>query len=340
MPKVTVCMPSYNHAHYIGKSIESVLSQTFDDWELVISDNCSSDNTAGVVRKFTDMRIRFYRNDANLGPVRNWNRCVSLARGEYVAILESDDQYLRRMLERSVEILNAHPRVGITHSSFHRIDSEGNFIDTVRRWEHDQVMDGHTALRHLTRECYITPSSVVMRRTCFDDAGGFDERYRYNIDWSMWMRVALSHDISYIAEPLVLQRTGHAGSVTTREVIRQPRISTSEDLRIIDEIFERLPPTREWRAAYHQAYRDIMYRHIMRALWLLHQGETSLFRSEIAYAVRRNHRFPLQYRKVMALWAASVFGGGFAKRLDFGEQVFWQAFRGGPGKREPTLVVP
>lgn len=338
MPKVSVCIPSYNHALYIGKCIESVLAQTFNDWEMVIVDNRSSDNTQEIVRSFSDNRIRFYVNETNIGAVRNWNRCASLARGEYVAILQSDDQYLPRMLERSTAMLDAHPRVGLIHSSFHRIDSDGNFIDTKRRWDHDQVMDGLTVLGNLTRDCYITPSAVVMRRTWFDDLGGFDERYRYNIDWSMWMRMALSSDIGYIAEPSVLQRTGHPSSLTVTSVIREPHLSTSEELRLLDEIFQRLPASREWREIRHQAYRNIMYRHIVKARWLLHHGQTSLFRSEIAYAIRLNHRFPVQYRKMMGLWAASSLGGGFAKSLDFQEQVFWQTLRGEP--RGPSVVTP
>ena len=333
MPKVTVCIPSYNHAHYIGKSIESVLSQTFHDWELVISDNCSSDNTEEVVRTFRDPRIRFYKNETNLGAARNWSRCVSLARGEYVAVLQSDDQYLPGMLERSVAVLDAHPQVGLTHCCFHRIDSDGTLFDTKRRWPHDQVMDGLSALKQLITDQYITPSTAVMRRTYFSEVGGFDESYRYNLDWSLWLRMALSYDIGYIAEPLVVQRTGHSDSLTVSTVLRTPRVSLSEELRLIEEIFQRLPSSSEWRDLRLQAYRYIMDRHIVRALELLRRGETSLFRSEIAYVILRNHRFPLQYRKIMALWAASVLGAGFAKWVDSSEQSFWQDFRGELGKR-------
>src|SRR3972149_3665070 len=110
MPKVSVCIPSYNHARYIGASIESVLAQSFEDWELVIVDNFSTDDTQAVVKSFRDPRIRSYASDRNVGLVRNWNRCVSLARGEYVGILPADDIYLPRMLERSVGRLDAHPK--------------------------------------------------------------------------------------------------------------------------------------------------------------------------------------------------------------------------------------
>jgi len=338
-PKVSVCIPSYNHARYIGSSIKSVLAQTFKDWEMIIVDNCSTDNTEEVLKTFADPRIHFHKNETNIGAARNWSRSASLARGEYVAVLQSDDQYLPGMLERSITMLDTHPRVGFVHSSFHRMDSDGNFIDMQQRWEHDQVIDGLNALRLLTKDCYITPSTVVMRRSLFKDLGGFDVRYQYSIDWSMWMRMALSSDVGYIAEPLVLQRPVHPASLTARSIMRKPRLATSEELRLIDEIFGILPASREWREIRHEAYRNIMYRHIVKALWLLHHGETSPFRSEIAYVIRLNRRFPLQYRKVMALWAASVLGTGFPKWLDYQEQAFWQAFRG-QRRREPTVIVP
>lgn len=337
-PKVSVCIPSYNHGKYIGACIESVLAQIFDDWEMVIVDNSSSDNTQEVVRDFADPRIRFYKNETNIGVARNWNRCGSFARGEYVGFLQSDDQYLPRMLDRSVAFLDARPRVGFTHSSFHRIDSDGNFIDSMSRWGHDHEMDGLTALRQLAMSCYITPSTVVMRRAWFNDVGGFDESFRYNIDWSMWMRLSLFSDVGYIAEPLVRQRTGHPGSVTMSSLIRSPHVGTLEEIRLIDEIFRRLQPPKKWREARRQAHRNIMHRHIMKALWLLHHGETALFRSEMAHAIRLNPSFPFQYRKMMALWGASAFGEKFAKWLDVQEEDFWQVLHARP--RIQGIVAP
>ena len=340
IPKVSVCVPSYNHARYIGQCIESVLGQTLDDWELVIVDNSSSDNTDDVVRGYRDPRIRFFKNESNIGAARNWKRCASLARGGYVAFLQSDDFYLPQMLERSAGMLDAHPTVGFTHSGFHRIDEEGNHIGTKQQWQANRVMPGLAALRTLAVDNYITPSTVMMRQSSFHDAGGIDESYQYELDWSMWMRLALRGDVAYIAEPLVTQRSGHSGSLTVSRVLRRPRLVTSEDLRLIEEIFRKLPVTEEWCDLRRESYRRLMDRHIHRTLWLLHQGEAAAFRSEIMYAIRRDHEFPFRYRKIMALWVASLAGANLAKWLDFREQIFWQAFQNKPGEREPMLIVP
>lgn len=335
-PKISVCIPSYNYAHYIGHCIKSVLAQTFEDWELIIVDNCSSDDTERVVTAFADPRIRFYTNDHNLGLVRNWNRCVSLARGGFVAVLPADDLYLPRMLDRSVAMLDAHPEVGFTHASFHRIDEHGEITETKRWWESDQVMPGLVALRRLVMGCYLTPASVVMRRECYRQVGGFDENYRFEIDWAMWMRMALSYEVAYIAEPLVCERHEHPGSVTVRRVFRQPRLLASEDFRLLGEIFGRLPETREWRELRRQAYQNLMMRHIHRTLRLLHNGESARFRSELAYAVRLDHRFPFRHRKLMILGLASLLGSGFANRIDSLEETFWKIVRGESVRRGET----
>ena len=316
MPKVSVCVPSYNYGHLIGGCIRSVLDQTYEDWELVIVDNHSSDNTSEVVRSVDDSRIRYFENSENIGLVGNWNRCLALAQGEYVGILPADDLYLPRMLERSVEMLDAHPHVGFCHSGFHRIDARGQIVETRQEWDVDQVIPGLSELRKLVLGCYMTPASVVVRRDCFDELGGFDGRFRFEIDWLMWLRIALAHDVAYIAEPLVLQRHQHPGSVTAKTVAGQPRLRTSEDFRILQEVFRKLPPSPEWREIRREAYRRLMNRHLSRAHRLFRLGQMEGFRSELAYAVRKDPSTPFRYRRMMILGAASLLGPRFASIFD------------------------
>ena len=330
MPRVSVCIPTYNYAHYIAGCIRSVQAQTYDDWELVIVDNQSSDNTEDVVRTFRDPRIHFHRNDENIGLVRNWNRCMSLANGEYVAILPADDYYLPRMLERSVAMLDAHPRLGFTHSSFRRVDAQGNLIDTKQYWESDWTMSGLAALQRLVLHCYVVPACVVMRRDCFREVGGFDEAFRYAVDWLMWTRLALNYDVGYVAEPLACERPGHTSSVTVREVKKRPQVVTSEGFLLLQEAFGKLPETRDWSEIRRRAYRNLMDLHVMRTLGLLREGDSQRFRSEIVYALRQCHSFPFRYRKMMVLSAASFLGADFADRLNRAEREFWRAMHGEP----------
>lgn len=104
-PLVSVCVPSYNGAEFIGETVQSVLNQSFVDFELIINDDDSSDNTLSIVKAFGDPRIRITRNDANLGMGRNWNRVLSSIMGKYVKLLCEDDLLHPRCLERQVRIL-------------------------------------------------------------------------------------------------------------------------------------------------------------------------------------------------------------------------------------------
>jgi hypothetical protein len=328
MPKVSVCIPSYNYGQFIEGCIRSVLAQTYPDWELVIVDNRSSDNTREVVRAFQDPRIRYFENAENIGLVRNWNRCIEHARGEYVAILPADDLYLPRMLERCVRMLDSHARVGFCHTGYRRIDESGGVVETRQGWDSDRVTPGWSVLRKLVLGCYITPASVVARRACLVELGGFDERYRFELDWLMWSRIALAYDVAYVAEPLVLQRYAHAGSVTATNLAGQPRLRTAEDFRVLQEVFSRLPSTPDWREVRSEAYRMLMNRHLYRTHLLFRHGHMARFRSELAYALRKDPRTAFRYRKMMVLGAASFLGARFAGLLDSLEEASWGALNG------------
>lgn len=325
MPKVSVCIPSYNHARYIGSSIESVLSQTFSDFELVIVDNCSEDDTEEVIRGHRDPRIRFSKNERNLGLVRNWNRCLALARGDYVVILPADDLLLPRMLERAVPLLDAHPTVAFTYGSYHLIDENGQIIKTNMQWKEDRIMTGLDMIRNTLFEVgFARGPSVVMRRECYTKLGGFDEKYEFVIDWDLYARLARLYDVGYIAEPVACFRYEHPGGVTARKYLRNPRLATSEEFRLLEEILRQAPATAEWRQAGRLAYRKSIDRHVAMTYRLLRNGEPTRFRSELIYAMTKERSLPLRHRKMTVLWFASLFGLRFALFLDAIERTFWQ----------------
>jgi len=307
MPKVSVCIPTYNYAHYLGPCIESVLAQTFDDWELIVVDDCSSDNTEEVVRAIRDSRIRFFSNEHNLGLVRNVNHCISLANGDYVCVLHADDLLLPKMLERSVAVLDAHPGVGFTHTAYYRIDENGTILDVEQRWESDRVMGGAAALRNLLMDHYLAIATVLTRRDCYRILGSYDESYEWAYGWEMELRIALHYDVAYIAEPLACHRD-HSGSLTQRKYFVNPRAATAEERRLLEQVFSKLPATPEWHHLRSVALQRVVNRHAGRAYWLLRQGEAARFRSELAYAVGLDRKLLLRYPGLMALWLASLLG--------------------------------
>lgn len=128
MPKVTVAIPTYNRAHYLKEAIESVLNQTYTDYELLVVDNASTDNTEEVVKSFNDKRIKYIKNETNIGMVNNWNKCIDLAQGEYLIIFHDDDIMKPELLEKEVEILERDNNTVLVAANIDLIDKVGKTL--------------------------------------------------------------------------------------------------------------------------------------------------------------------------------------------------------------------
>ncbi len=217
-PKVSICLPTYNRALTLLQTIEAVLAQTFSDWELIVCDDSSSDNTAEVVRSFKDGRIRYCRNEANLGLYPNWNRCIGLASGEYVAIYHDHDIYLPMIVERSVALLERHPTASFVHTALLRID-DGNVPAMVDIRPFPELMPGKEMMRLLPNgwaSPVMAPTAMV-RREAYECVGLYDfEGYRLGCDMDMWFRLSRIGDVAYVGEPQVLIRTRKKGQWTAR----------------------------------------------------------------------------------------------------------------------------
>src|SRR5438093_10311878 len=133
-PKVSVCIPTYNRSSYLTRTVSSVLEQTVEDFELFVVDNASDDDTSQVIAALKDKRIRYCRNESNLGMVGNWNRCVQLAQGEYVAILHDDDFWAEDYLARVVPLLDRHGNVGLVYSAAVVVDGDGKPHHVHTHW--------------------------------------------------------------------------------------------------------------------------------------------------------------------------------------------------------------
>ena len=244
MPKVSVVIPNYNHAAFLRQRIESVLNQTYQDFEVILLDDCSTDHSRSIISEYaTDWRIRIEFNEENSGSTfKQWNKGVRLARGKYIWIAESDDYADERLLEKLVSRLDSDEDIAFCYCRSRWVSDQGevsHFLDdylTVlhpHRWTADFLVDGREECEKWLIYCNTVTgtSSVLFRRDIYEKIGGADERLIYCGDWKVWAAMCLTGGkISYLAEPLNFQRF-HQRSVSTNS--GQSGVDADEYLQVI-----------------------------------------------------------------------------------------------------------
>ena len=222
---VSVIMPTYNHAQYIGEAIDSVLNQTYRNLELIIIDNYSKDNTEKIVASYKDDRIKYlkFKNNGVIAASRNYG--IKHSRGEYIAFLDSDDMWEFVKLEKQIPLFEKKPVVGLVYSDAYRINSNGNIIGKFS----DDINYFRGKIFHkLLFECFIAPlSSVVMRKIVFHKVGVFSIKYNIFDDYDLYLRIAELFEIDYNCEPLLRYRH-HSSNVSKNN------LSVKEGLDILD----------------------------------------------------------------------------------------------------------
>ncbi|MBZ5536893.1 MAG: glycosyltransferase [Acidobacteriia bacterium] len=203
-------IPTYNGEAYLAEAVKSVLGQTFQDFELVIVDDRSTDSTVGIIRSFADSRIRFTRNDERLGLPGNWNRCLSLAQGEFICIFHQDDVMQPDNLERKIQLLSSDPSVGFVHSAAEMIvepSAPSVPVEWIEKSYEDFVAEGEVYFfKLLFHGNIICAPTVLARRQPLVDLGGFDDELEFTSDYEMWMKVCASSRVAFLSQPLVRYR--------------------------------------------------------------------------------------------------------------------------------------
>jgi glycosyltransferase involved in cell wall biosynthesis len=206
MPKVSVILTSFNHAKYICEAIESTLNQTFTDFELIILDDCSSDNSWQLINKYSDKRIKAFRNQANIGPVTGVNKAISeLATGEFIAIHHSDDVWELDKLRRQVVYLDANPEMGAAFTWVQIIEEHG--VKLTGDWfDHKNKTRWQWINQLFLEQNHLCHPSVLIRKQCYQDVGGYRNGLAQTTDAEMWSRVLLKFPIHIIQEKLTKHR--------------------------------------------------------------------------------------------------------------------------------------
>ena len=200
MNRVSVIIPTYNRADKIGKSIQSVLDQTHRDLELIVVDDCSTDDTEEVIKSIADDRVRYFKMPQNGGAAAARNAGARMAGSEILAFQDSDDVWRAEKIEKQLRYWEAHRDYSMIYTRFLRHDGEEEMpvpVDDV-----EGALEGDLLKDLLVRNT-ITPQTMMVDRDAFFDAGAFDEDFRCIEDWDFVIRFAEDYLIGYLDEPLV-----------------------------------------------------------------------------------------------------------------------------------------
>lgn len=199
----SIVMPLYNKAPYVRKAVESVMGQTYGDWELIVVDNGSTDGSGDIVASVTDSRIRTVRLEENIGPGAARNRGVAESTAEHICFLDADDWWEPTFLEEMAGLMERHPNAGIYGTGFYIVKNGRKRVAPIgveAGFTEGEINYCHVYARTLCMP--LTSISVCMPRAIFDEAGGFPTDVRLGEDFLLWIRIALTHKVVLLDRPL------------------------------------------------------------------------------------------------------------------------------------------
>lgn len=199
MPKVSVIIPTHNRAELLRSAIISVLNQTFQNFEIIVVDDASRDNTQEVVSSYNDRRLKYIRNEISKGDGVARNAGINNSSGDYIAFLDDDDEWLPEKLEIQIDLLeNSSAKVGGVYTGVLNIDRTTRRILGIRIPEKKGDLSKDILVGN-----FIITSSLILRKECFEKVGLFDESVPFCSDYVMWIRISRQFLFEYIKKPLV-----------------------------------------------------------------------------------------------------------------------------------------
>ena len=250
-PLVSIIIPNYNHACFLERRIQSVLDQTYQDFEIILLDDASPDNSVEILSRFAQ-NPRVYKtifNEVNSGSTfKQWNKGISQARGEYIWLAESDDYADKNLLENLVQPLNSNPNVGVSYCQSWAVNECDRICSSMQEWTDDLdkerwrknfINSGlDECSRYIVQKCTVpNASAVVFRRSVYEKVGGADESFRLSGDWMMWTKMLLASDVAFTAEPLNFFRMH---SNTVRGSCGKSELALKEAFLIVHHILQNI----------------------------------------------------------------------------------------------------
>lgn len=290
---VSVVIPCYNDTEYIGNAIESCLSQTVSPSEIIVVDDDSSDEIDPVLAPYEDA-ITLVRHETNQGAAAARNTGVRESSGSLVAFLDADDEWLPHKLERQLQELNASPSLDMVYTGFYAVNLDGS----IRRVVEPLSTNEDFLEKMFVSGGAILPSSVLIRRRCFEDIGGFNEGLKVGHDRELWLRIGGEYRVECINEPLLKRRMRPDSLASDYEEKYRCEQRTTE--RLVEQYprLERLVSEREANLLYN------------RSSFFLCNGEVAKARRSAVNSLRLNRR---RY-DALVVFVISLLGSRLAPR--------------------------
>ena len=234
-PKISVLMSVYNGEFYLRQSVESILCQTFSDFELIIIDDCSTDTTWKSLSEYADrdLRIILLQNKENMGVTKSLNRGLAVAQGEYVARQDGDDVSLPERFEKQVALLDNHPEFVLASCNLELIDYRGRSIGKLQRACEPDILAWYLLFyNHLGGH-----SQVMFRRELVTGLGGYSEKFRYSQDYELWCRLSEVGKIAVLPE-ILMQYRSHDKNTSSQKQSEQKMYCLNQLRQNIEKLID------------------------------------------------------------------------------------------------------
>jgi glycosyltransferase involved in cell wall biosynthesis/Tfp pilus assembly protein PilF len=234
MPKVTVILTSRNHENFLREAIDSVLAQTWQDFELIIWDDASTDHSWAIIQSYSDARIRAFKNETQLYGVYGINQAINISNGEYIAIHHSDDVWEPDKLEKQIKILNSRPESGAVFTLIKTINDAGEIINAITPFEQKNRTRQEWLRHFFTTGNALCHPSVLIRKQCYSDCGNYRSGLWLLPDFDMWIRLCLKYEIFILPEPLLRFRWHDDDSNSSNSKISTLNRGSFESFIVLD----------------------------------------------------------------------------------------------------------
>lgn len=228
--RVTILMPVYNAEKYLAEAIESILNQTYKDFELLIINDGSTDRSEEIIQEFSDIRISYMTNETNIGLIRTLNKGIGLIPSEYIARMDADDISLPTRLEKQIKFMDQHPEIMVSGTSIQFFNDQGNIKDYIVKSDWQEIKTEllfQPALMHPT---------VIMRKKFISDGNFFyNESHGNAEDYGLWLKISFNNKMSNIQEVLLKYRVNETG--ISQLARRNPELQDLVHMEIYKQAF-------------------------------------------------------------------------------------------------------